>query len=642
MKQIKYFIIGTSLFIQSIFSLEAQNTEGKEFWITCGDQWSTNPQNNRDIRIRIANGNSANWGTIYFTELKTTINFNIPANGLYTYTLTLSEIDAVMNGNGTPSITNHSIEILVDKSVSVYVYNHRNAAQDATIIFPITALGTDYYQISYAPVLDNPNARDAYAVVATQNNTNVYHNGILEAANLSKGQVYYRTSNNDMTGSRISSNNPVAFYALNQTTKIPYDYNYYLSLLMQQLPPINSWGKKYFVPVSNLIRDRVRVVASENNTTITQTGGDIFSPPGQPGYTLQAGQFVELDIYSDSTGCYIQSDKPIGVCAYLTSSRYNFPTGMLGPSQTWISSIEQVTPHALVAPFTFNFNNPGDLHYAIIVTKTESKNNTTVSISGASATSLSGGSWKDNTDIGMSYYIFPMTQRFETYYFTNTSGLIVYCFGDAYNVTYYYLGGSDMRDLQATFYANEIPYQLLKENSFCEGEVSFQAEIEGLHPTATEKIKWYVNGAHQPEGFNQETWSRSFSVGEYEIRMWVHYENEDTISKTGTLIIKSCNQSAMFYKNDVHYLTDTTFCNKNVNFRAEIEGLHPTASDKIRWYVYGVEETSALNLTEWGRPFENGTYEIKMEVHYDNDEYATRIGILKVQAFWIKMRNIKH
>jgi len=100
-----------------------------------------------------------------------------------------------------------------------------------------------------------------------------------------------------------------------------------------------------------------------------------------------------------------------------------------------------------------------------------------------------------------------------------------------------------------------------------------------------------------------------------------------------------CNIAAEFYMNDVHYLTDTTFCNKNVNFRAEIEGLHPTASDSIMWYIDNVFETSE---TTWSKPFEIGTYEIKLVVHYNNDTYETLTGTLKIKALWIKIRNMRY
>ena len=98
---------------------------------------------------------------------------------------------------------------------------------------------------------------------------------------------------------------------------------------------------------------------------------------------------------------------------------------------------------------------------------------------------------------------------------------------------------------------------------------------------------------------------------------------------------------AAFYANNVLHseLKDTTFCNKNVNFRAEIEGLHPTAYDSIMWYIDNNFETSA---TTWSKPFENGTYEIKLVVHYANDTYATLTGTLKIQALWIKIKNVRY
>jgi hypothetical protein len=246
----------------------------------------------------------------------------------------------------------------------------------------------------------------------------------------------------------------------------------------------------------------------------------------------------------------------------------------------------------------------------------------------------------------MSFYSMPLTNSTESYCFSNPKGFIIMGYGlrtDGAG-TYYYLAGSAMRDLDAAFYANDFHFHDLKDNSMCEGDVHFLADIEGLHPTHPERLTWWINGVEYLPAKNLEQWSKPFSVGEYEIEMKVRYENDEIASKTGTLVIKSCNQSAAFYANNVLHseLKDTTFCNKNVNFRAEIEGLHPTATDRIKWYVDGIEETTALNLTEWGRPFENGTYEIKMVARYDNEEIVERTGTLKVQALWIKMRNVRY
>jgi len=248
----------------------------------------------------------------------------------------------------------------------------------------------------------------------------------------------------------------------------------------------------------------------------------------------------------------------------------------------------------------------------------------------------------------MSFLNFQLTNFSASYVFSNPNGIIVLgyslCGSIVNGASYYYLAGSAMRDLQATFYANEITYQLLKENQFCEGTVDFLAVIEGLHPTHPERLTWWIDGTEYLPAKNLEQWSKPFSVGEYEIEMKVRYVNDETTSKTGTLIIKSCNHSAIFFANNVLHseLKDTTFCNKNVNFRAEIEGLHPTATDRIKWYINGIEETSAKNQTQWNKPFENGTYEIKLVVRYDNDTYATLTGTLKIQTLWIKIRNVRY
>jgi hypothetical protein len=643
MKKLFFTIITTVSFL---ISLLAQNTQGIEFWLTFGKIIHDNPEYH-NIQIRIVNGNFTNSGSIFFTKLNTKIDYNLTPYEIFDYDLNVEQKQATYNFLAS-GITNHSIHITSGKPVSVYAFNQSPVPFfDVTNVLPVTALGTEYYQISYTQV--SPMS-DAYVVVATQNNTVLFHNGYY-AATLNKGEVYYSIAS-DMTGEYINSNNPIAFFAVNQSTIVPYGVSGSSSPLFQQLCPVNTWGKTFFVPVTVLGKEIVRIVASRNNTNITQKGGIIRTdiPGAQTTLTnLQPGQFVELEVRLDSAGCYIQSNNPIGVCSYMGVN--SFTGKWANAAQCWIPGIEQTISNSIIAPFVPTYTHSLQ-HNVLVVSHTVTKHNTMVSINGGLASNLSGGSWYDNVESEMSFYCMPLENPTAAYFFTNPDGIILLGCGtgeSGYSRSYYYLAGSAMRDLQATFFANDIPYQLLKENPICESEITFQAEIEGLAPpTVAERIKWYINEAHQPAGFNQETWSRNFSVGEYEIRMWVRYENDDTVSKTGTLVIKSCTQSATFYKNDVHYLTDTTFCNKNVNFRAEIEGLHPTDPESVMWYVDSKDgngfilENSAINLTEWGRLFENGTYDIKMVVKYDNDETATLIGTLKVHALWIKLRNIRY
>jgi hypothetical protein len=315
--------------------------------------------------------------------------FNIGTQEVYTCHLDHTQRESAYNT--TTGVSNRSIRITSDEPVSVYALT-KGSHTDATNVLPVTALNTEYYQISYSitPVIDH---LDAYDVIATQNNTRVYHDGILETT-LATGEVYYRTSTTDMTGVCITADYPVAFFALHQLSSIPAGMAS-ASCLMQQLAPVNTWGKNFFVPVSHFTLDIVRIVASQNDTDITQTGGIMLYPlGGQTSLTgLQAGEFVELVVNIDSAGCFIQSNKPVGVCTYLTSHFFNGGYSSTS-AQCWLPAIGQSVSGALIAPFVPSGLTLLYYHNALITTPTATKENTKVSIEGGPLTALSSGACK--------------------------------------------------------------------------------------------------------------------------------------------------------------------------------------------------------------------------------------------------------
>jgi hypothetical protein len=362
---------------------------------------------------------------------------------------------------------------------------------------------------------------------------------------------------------------------------------------------------------------------------------------GQTDYIIQTGQFIELEISLSNNGCYIQSDKPVEVCTYLTSGTYNGNTTS-DPSQAWLSSIKQTTPNALIAPFNIGGTYITD-HRAILITPTATKINTKVSIGGSLPMDLSNGSWYDNDTAGISFYIMPLTNSSASYYFINEAGLIVMCYGVGPGASYYYLASSAMRDLDAAFYVNDIHFQDLPDTIFCTKVVNFRAEIESELHTDSESLKWYIDEVAEVLAQDNLEWNKTFSPGEYEIRMWVRYENNDTVSKTGFLKIISCEQNAEFYANNVQSqnLKDTTFCAKDVYFQAEIEGLHEDAGS-LKWFIDGVEYELAQDQMQWNKPFGSGEYEIEMQVRYENEETETVSGTLKMDVLWIKIRNVRN
>jgi hypothetical protein len=637
MRAIHIFLITIVFLIQNISPLQAQTTDGKDFWLTFGRNYTLTPDA-VDMQIRIVSGNQPVEGTIHFTGVKTTIPFSIPAQQVFTYPIVDNVLkDAVYNQ--IMGVSKRSIHITTNKNVTVYALNQWPASADATNVLPITALGTDYYQISYMPT---GGTLDAYAVVATENNTRIYHNGVAPVEMLNAGEVYYRTLSSDMTGAHVTSDKPVAFFALDQIANVP-NSAVAADCLFQQLAPVHTWGKKFFVPVSFLTKDIVRIVASEDETKITQIGGTLLFPVG--GQTsldnLQAGQFVELMVSLSNQGCYIQSDKPVGVCAYLTGQSYN-NLGLSDPAQCWLPAIEQTITEALIAPFTPSGQTNLTMHRSLVVTPTATKNNTRVSIGDAPPAPLSGGNWIDNTteNINMSFYDMPLTNTAASYYFTNDAGLIIMGYGVGGYESYYFLSASSMRNLSAAFFANDVASTDMANHPFCENTITFTTEISGISPDPG-SLKWYINNVLQTNLTDIRTWTHTFATGTHTIKMSVLFEDGTTNEYTGTLIISTC--SAAFYANNVYYenLKDTIICTNDVYFRADIEGLQ-NKEGSLQWFINGVEEVEARDHLEWSKPFETGLYEIEMRVIFVNDATATISGKLKMYIPWIKIQNVKH
>ena len=86
MKKICFFFLAIALFIHNISSLQAQTTEGKEFWLTFGNNGNLN-YTALNLQIRIVSGKNPVTGTITFTNLGTSSPFSMGAQEVYLYTL---------------------------------------------------------------------------------------------------------------------------------------------------------------------------------------------------------------------------------------------------------------------------------------------------------------------------------------------------------------------------------------------------------------------------------------------------------------------------------------------------------------------------------------------------------------------------
>jgi len=116
------------------------------------------------------------------------------------------------------------------------------------------------------------------------------------------------------------------------------------------------------------------------------------------------------------------------------------------------------------------------------------------------------------------------------------------------------------------------------------------------------------------------------------------YQAQCEVDGRRKLLVKSCDNSAEFYANEVHYtdLPDTTFCRKNVEFRAEIEGVYTS----LKWYINGTEVPNTQDQLSWNISLESGKYEIKMWVLFDDGEIEI-YSDLYIKTLWIKIRNVR-
>ncbi|MBS1731821.1 MAG: IgGFc-binding protein, partial [Bacteroidetes bacterium] len=188
------------------------------------------------------------------------------------------------------------------------------------------AVGNDFYipsQLTWSlDTIRHPNAKAAFDIVATQNNTTVTITPtkplIGRPANttftitLNKGQTYscqalYRNGFNLLNGSKVSSDKPIAV-----TTKedLLFTDGTCADLAGDQLIPKPILGTEYAVVRGNLTtRDKAIVTAMNNNTNVYLNGS------ASPSATINAGQSYEIDI-TTLPALYIKTDKVVSVFHY--------------------------------------------------------------------------------------------------------------------------------------------------------------------------------------------------------------------------------------------------------------------------------------------------------------------------------------
>ena len=193
--------------------------------------------------------------------------------------------------------------------------------------------------------LDYSRTPSQFAIVGVSDGTQVeitpkvatYVNGnVKQTITLNKGDVYLvqaliddTTNHPDLTGSKITSDKPIAIFSGQQRSLIPASVNTSnpsRDYLCEQIPPVSTWGKNAFlIPPKEAVTTNsekgslFRILAAFDNTILTIDGTNTIN--------LKSGQFFESSFSKPVT---VSSNLPILAAVFKYTSSLNGSAQNLG------------------------------------------------------------------------------------------------------------------------------------------------------------------------------------------------------------------------------------------------------------------------------------------------------------------------
>ena len=363
----KLFLL-SSLFWLALNPTKGQelSTLGKTFWLTFMENNSSNTDSATAPQMKIViSCPKATTGTVKNVNTGHSLPFSIGAGGGVDTVLVPGYMGYCYNSEFR-SKRNRGLLVEANDTVAVSAQSTKAYSCDASLIYPVEALGVDYRIISYLgdPGSGGSNYRSAFAIVATENSTTIEITPSVltkggNAANtkftivLNKGESYQvqaSTSKLDLSGTLVQALNckRIAVFGGSSRSAIgppgsscasSYDHLY------EQMMPINLWGKRFILAPTVWAKGKLRkwelikVVANTNNTIVRFNN--------RPVKIINAG-FSDT-FWIDSSRCknaLLTTNRAVGVCQYASSEACD-GGGFFGggtdtdPMMMWVTPIEQ-------------------------------------------------------------------------------------------------------------------------------------------------------------------------------------------------------------------------------------------------------------------------------------------------------------
>ena len=306
------------IFICSSVETQAQTTtKGTEFWFGFMENLTLSFNGPPNFYLLIS-ADEATSGKIIQPRTGLEIPFIIAAETA----IKLDIPSAIYYKSGSDVFSDFGFQVVSEKAIEVKAVHNRLYFSDASIVYPISMMGTNYHVLTTADFQgQNPSA---FLIVASEDNTKIQITptvltlavkppGKTYEINLSRGETYQVQGNGDLSGTVIKSSDHKkiavfcgarqAFVGANGCNSVGADNHLYEEIL-----PDAYAGKTFvFVPMALRGGDPITIMAIEDGTNFTLTGGPI---------TLNAGGHMSFTLY---TSQWIQSDKPIFVAQYCKS-----------------------------------------------------------------------------------------------------------------------------------------------------------------------------------------------------------------------------------------------------------------------------------------------------------------------------------
>ncbi|MCE3295349.1 MAG: hypothetical protein K0R65_1063 [Crocinitomicaceae bacterium] len=303
------------LFIFAGFQLSAQGpipTVGTDFWMGFLSNYSGSSES-LDLFL---SGTQPTSGTISCPLQGWTVPFTVTP-GL---TTTITVPEGVGGNYEDDVVSGRGIHIVSNDTISVFAINFKSYTADGTLVLPIKSLGTEYLVSSYQGEF----GMSELVIVATTDGTEVeitpsagttggHAANVPYVIQLSEGETYQIKSSGDLTGTKVQGTpangdcRPFAVFSGVDCANIPNGCGY-CDHIYDQNYPVDGWGKKYYiVPFLESTSYTFRILARENNTTVTLNDGSTI--------TLNAGEFTTYNTVPDNQ--VISADQPIAVIQYM-------------------------------------------------------------------------------------------------------------------------------------------------------------------------------------------------------------------------------------------------------------------------------------------------------------------------------------